>query len=185
MNRYVVGFLLAVGLIVLVIVLIVRALVSGPSTPRAADLTSYAGTATSVQYTVDSPVTAADNHNNVIINVGNYQTTITVTQGYEGKVLRTQTYPMSTSAYATFLRSLKFYSFTSGNNDPNAKDERGQCPLGSRYIYQVIDPSGNDVQRYWHTTCGSGTFGGNVAGVRQLFLKQVPDYSKQVAGINL
>ena len=186
MNRYIIGFLAAVGLIVLVIILIVRALVSSPSTPKGvSDLASLVGTGSSVQFTIDSPVTAAVNHYDAIINVSNYQATMTVTQGYEGQVLRTQSYPTGTSAYAIFLRALKYNGFTQGNNDPSVKDERGQCALGTRYIYQVTDSSGNDLQRYWYSTCHQGTFQGNASAVQRLFQLQIPDYNKLVSGITL
>lgn len=178
-NRYVVAFLLAVGLIVVVIILIIHGLVSGPSSapnvPK--NLTDYVGTNTTVQLTLDSPVASADKHKDVIINVGNYEATLTVTQGYDGQIVRSQSYPMNSNAYATFLRALNYNGFTQGNNDPSLKDERGRCALGSRYIYEIIDPNGDDVQRYWYTSCGNGTFNGSSSTVRQLFQNQIPDYA--------
>ncbi len=187
MNRYIVGFLATVGIIVLIIILIVRSLVSGPSSNPVAqnDLTSYAGTSTTVQYTIDSPVTSAQTHHDIFISIGNYQAALTVTEGYDGSVVRTQSYPMSTSSYATFLRALKYNGFDQGDNSTSNADERGQCALGDRFIYQVIDSSGNDIQRYWSTTCGTGTFHGSASTIRTLFQKQIPDYNKLTSDIPL
>ena len=189
MVRYIVGFLLAVGLIVVVIVLIVRALISGPSTsplqPAQHDLRSYENTATTVQLTIDSPVTAPERHHDIIINVGNDLTVLTVTQGYQGQAIRSRTYPMDESAYGVFLRALNANGFTQGNNDPTKKDERGHCALGDRFLYQIIDPSGQEIQHYWYTSCGSGTFNGAPATIRRLFQAQVPDYFQQTNGIAL
>lgn len=186
-SRYVVAFLLAVGLIIVVIILIIHGLTSGPSTtpnvPK--NLTDYVGTATSVQLTIDSPVASSTQHKDIIINVGNYQATLTVTQGYEGQVLRSQSYPMSSSSYAVFLRALNYNGFTQGNNDPSLKDERGRCALGSRYIYEILDSNGDDVQRYWYTSCGNGTFSGSASTVRQLFQNQIPDYATLTRDVRL
>lgn len=186
-SRYVVAFLLAVGLIIVVIILIIHGLTSGPSTtpnvPK--NLTDYVGTATSVQLTIDSPVASSTQHKDIIINVGNYQATLTVTQGYEGQVLRSQSYPMSSSSYAVFLRALNYNGFTQGNNDPSLKDERGRCALGSRYIYEILDSNGDDVQRYWYTSCGNGTFNGSASTVRQLFQSQIPDYATLTRDVRL
>lgn len=186
-SRYVVAFLLAVGLIIVVIILIIHGLTSGPSTtpnvPK--NLTDYVGTATSAQLTIDSPVASSTQHKDIIINVGNYQATLTVTQGYEGQVLRSQSYPMSSSSYAVFLRALNYNGFTQGNNDPSLKDERGRCALGSRYIYEILDSNGDDVQRYWYTSCGNGTFSGSASTVRQLFQNQIPDYATLTRDVRL
>jgi len=186
-NRYVFGFLLAVGLIIVVIILIVHGLTSGPTSAPIVPkkLTDYVGTNTAMQFTIDSPVTAAEKHNDVIINVSNYQATLTVTQGYEGEVIRSQSYPMSSNAYGIFLRALSYNGFTQGNNDPALKDERGRCALGDRFIYEIIDGNGDDVQRYWYTSCNNGTFGGDAHVIRQLFVNQIPDYNKLTTNIRL
>lgn len=188
MNRYIAGFLLAVGLIVVVIILIIRGLTSSSSTPTSnapADLSSYVGSSTSVQFTIDSPVTSADKHHDIIINVSNYQATVTVTKGYDSEVVSTRSYPMSSSSYAVFLKALQYNGFTQGNNDPSLKDERGHCALSDRFIYQVIDSTGNDIQRYWNSTCGTGSFNGLGGTIRQLFVKQIPDYGDITRGIQL
>lgn len=187
-NRYVAAFLLAMGLIIVVIVLIIHGLVSGPSSNAPSvpkNLADYVGTGTSVQLTIDSPVTSVDRHKDIIINVGNYQSTLTVTQGYEGQVVRSQSYPMSSSAYAVFLRALSYNGFTQGNTDPSLKDERGHCALGSRYIYEIVDSNGDDVQHFWRTSCGDGTFNGNASAVRQLFQNQIPDYNTLTRDVRL
>lgn len=186
-NKYVAAFLLAIGLIVVVIILIVHGLTSGPSNSPAVPkkLTDYVGTSTAMQFTIDSPVTSTEKHEDVIINVSNYQATLTITQGYEGQVISSQSYPMSSEAYGIFLRALDYNGFTQGNNDPALKDERGRCALGDRFIYEIIDGSGDDVQRYWYTTCNNGTFQGDVHVIRQLFVNQIPDYSKLTANVQL
>lgn len=187
-NRYIIGFVAAVGIIALVIVLIVRSILSSPSntpTHQPIDLPSYATTLNTVQLTIDAPEVAPDKHHDVIITVGQNQSTIKVTNGYNGNVIRQQTYPMTTSSYAVFLRALYINGFTQGDNNPANKDERGQCALGTRYIYEVIDAFGTTQQHYWRTTCGTGTFNGTYATILRLFELQIPDFSKQTTGIVL
>ena len=185
MARYIAAFLFAVGLIVLVIVLIVRGLTSGPSpsVPTALDLTTYADTGTKVVLILDSPVAAAATHRTVAITVGNDQANIQVQKGYDGEIERQQSYPMNSVGYAAFLHALALNGFTNGNNDPKLQDERGQCALGDRFIYKVVDPGGNDLQRYWYTSCGNGTFRGDVSAIRRLFILQIPDYSKLTSDV--
>jgi hypothetical protein len=185
MARYFIGFLLAVGLIVVVVVLIIRGLTGSHKGPTPLNLPSYADSDVRVQLTIDSPVTSADVHNDVILTVDNTQATLVVTKGYDGDTVRIKSYPTTTSGYAVFLRALAFNNFTKGNNNPNLRDERGRCALGDRFIYEVIDGSGNSLQRYWHTSCGDGTFGGNVSAVRRLFILQFPDYSKLTNDVHL
>ncbi len=187
MARYIAAFLLAVGLIVLVIVLIVHGLTSGPTTeaPTAMNLDSYSGTDTKVQLTIDSPVAADATHHDIIITVGNDESTMQVTRGYSGEVERQQSYPMNTVAYATFLHALAHNGYTQGDNDPSLKDERGQCALGDRYIFEIIGGSGDTLQHYWYTSCGTGTFHGDAAAVRQLFRLQIPDYLKLTSNVQL
>ena len=187
-NRYIIGFILAVTLIVVVIIMIVRGLVATPSgsgTPAQTDLTTYVASGNSVQLTIDSPIVSAEEHRDIIITVSNYQATITITKGYDNEQVNTQNYPVSTSQYAIFLRALKLNGFAMGNNDPSVKDERGHCALGDRYIYEGIDATGNDLQRYWYTSCGNGTFQGDVRVINRLFREQIPDYSKLTNGISL
>ncbi len=187
MGRYVIGFLLAVGLIVVVIVLIVRGLMSGPQTSSTPglDLNRYAGTSTSMRLTIDTPVAAAETHRDIVITVGNNDASLKVTKGYDGQVVRQQGYPMNSVSYAVFLRALALNGFANGDNTAANRDERGHCALGDRYIYEVIDGNGDTLQHYWYTSCGNGTFKGNVNAIRGLFRKQIPDYDKLTSDVQL
>lgn len=185
MTRYIVGFLLAVGLIVLVIILIVRALSGGPGGSKPLDLPSYANSDVTVQFTIDSPVAAATTHHDIVMTVGNSEATLLVTQGYEGQIVRMKSYSTSINGYTSFLRALNFNGFTKGNSDPNLRDERGQCALGDRFVYEVLDAQGNALQHYWYTSCGTGTFKGNAAVIRALFTRQIPDYATLTNDVQL
>ncbi|HUS25801.1 MAG TPA: hypothetical protein VMY99_00440 [Nevskiaceae bacterium] len=174
--RYFLGFLAAIGLIVLVFILILRGFSGNSNSPkRVAPLSDYATTNTVVQLTIDGPVVAEDLHRGVRITVGGSENRLEIYQGYQNNVIQSKTYANNEQAYGVFLRALQLASFNKGNAEGPA-DERGVCATGSRYIYEIIDGN-TDVQRYWSTSCGGqGNFQGSPAPIRNLFSKQIPDY---------
>ena len=177
--RYIIGLLITVGLIVLIIVL----LLSGPSTPAKPplDLGSYANTGAVAELIIDGPITAEQTHDEAKIDISQGTAAFTLYQGYQQTVLKTQSYPNNESAYAVFLHALQHLNFTKGNNDPALHDERGYCPAGTRYIFSFIGDNGQDLERYWSTTCGgTHTYEGNTAGTVDLFQKQIPGYNTLV-----
>ena len=178
--RYFAGFLVAIGMIILVFILILRGFShSGGSKTPQITLSDYANTDTVMQLTIDGPLVADAQHVGVRMTIGQTQNTIQTYQGYQNTITSTKTYPNNESAYSDFLHALQLYGFTKGSTDPNKADERGYCPSGSRYIYEILTDTGSDIERFWSTSCGGqGNFGGNPVAVRQLFIKQIPDYDK-------
>jgi hypothetical protein len=183
--RYFLGFLAAIGLVVLVFILILRGL-SGPRQSNVQTLlTDYSKTQTVMRMTIDGPVNADQNHRQVRVTVGRDENMVETITGYQGEVLDTKTYPNNEEAYYTFLRALQLQGYTKGNPDEARADERGVCATGKRYIFEIITGSAT-VQRYWTTSCdGGGTFTGNTSTIRLLFQKQVPDYSKMTRGMGV
>ncbi|HET7320434.1 MAG TPA: hypothetical protein VFI84_02500, partial [Candidatus Saccharimonadales bacterium] len=145
-------------------------------------LISYATTDTVVRETIDETINAPENHRTIQITVGKDNTTLNVIKGYDGDSQKNLTYPMSESAYGVFLKALQHAGFTEGNDQSTLKDERGYCPLGKRYIFEVVQ-GGDSIERYWSTSCAGSapsTFKGKTSLVLSLFQNQVPDYDKQV-----
>lgn len=148
-------------------------------------MVDYANTSTIVRYTEDYPVSANQTHRKVVTTVGRDQITLTVESGYEGDVLRTQSYPNNPTAYANFLRALHIAGYTNVEDNPNLRDERGYCSSGRRYVFETKDGT-NTVMRSWSTSCGNiGTFKGKSSEVRNLFQRQVPDYRKLTSGVGV
>ena len=183
MNRYIAGFLLVIGLILIVIILIIHG--SSSSTPQPLNLNVDANTDIAVQFTIDNPISAASTHNDIIVNVGNTQSSILITKGYQGQIVSMKTYPMNVNSYAIFLRALMINGYTLGNNSSALADERGHCALGDRFIYEVLNGNGNDLERYWSTSCNTGTFLGDIPVIQQLFKTQIPDYDSLTGSITL
>lgn len=181
--RYIIGLLIGIGLIVLLFVLIFRG-GSSPTPSTVKPLVSYANTTTVVRFTDDYPINADQNHHQVETTVGRDQTTLNVEQGYQGTVIRSQSYANNPASYANFLQALQLSGYTKGDPSPALRDERGECALGHRYIFEILDGS-NIIQRLWSTSCGNiGSFKGDSSTVRQLYERQVPDFSKLTAGLD-
>lgn len=172
--RYFIGFLIFIGLIVLVFVIF---LTGGSGTPKKTppSLSTYANTSTVMQLTIDGPVTADQTHREVQVIVGQSETDINIIQGYQGTVLNHVSYPSNENAYNVFLHAIDLAGFTKTRKTSNT-DDTGVCPLGDRYIFQVINGA-TDLQRTWNTSCGGqGTFGGSTSLILTLFKAQIPDY---------
>lgn len=171
--RPIIAGLIGIGLIVLIIVLIVKAFSGGNHATKQINLVSYASTDATAQLYISGPIVSDQEHRAVRITVGGDQTEIDIIQGYQDHIIRTKTYANNTSSYAVFLKALGHLNFTQGNNDPAQQDERGFCPQADRFIYSFAS-AGSNLFRYWSTSCGEGTFGGDRGAVQQLFERQIP-----------
>jgi len=182
--KYFIGFLAVIALVVFVFILVLKGF-SGPPKPKdTINLLDYATSSTVVRVFVDGPVNADSLHQSYRITVGRDANVIEIMQGYKNEVVSAQTYSNNSDAYANFLRALQLLNFTKGNPDPKLTDMRGFCPNGDRFSYE-IEASGREVQHYWNTSCGGGNFRGSSAQVRSLFQRQIPDFNKLTAGLQL
>ena len=183
--RYIVGFLIALGLIVLVFILILKTFNSSSNVKPPTPLISYAGTNVEAELTIAGPITADQTHQALQIIVSQNLNTINIIHGYQGTVTQTQTFPNNQAAYAVFLRAIDIAGFSQGGQ-PNAtaNDQRGYCPEGNSYVYQIKNGS-RDIEHYWSTSCGNlGTFKGNVSVVNTLFEQQIPNLNILTANLN-
>lgn len=181
--RYFLGFLAVVALIVAVFILVLKGFSS--DTPKdKINLVDYANSSTVMSIMVDGPINADQLHQSYRITIGRDANTIEVMQGYDYHVVKAQTYASNSEAYTNFLKALQNMGYTKGNPDPKKTDPRGACPTGNRITYRIENGS-QDVQKFWTTTCGGGTFAGQAANVRALFIRQIPDFNKITAGLLL
>lgn len=183
--KYFLGFLTVIVLIIAVFVIVLRGFSGNTNKPKdQINLLDYANSSTVVRFTADGPVTADPNHQGYRITVGRDASTIEVVQGYQNNVTQAQTYDNNSAAYADFLRALQLQNFTKGDSDTAKADDRGVCPNGTTYTFEIQN-SGQTVQRYWSTSCGGGTFRGNASTIRGLFQRQIPDFSKITSKLQL
>lgn len=175
--RYFIGFLVTVGLIIILILLLFGGGDKAKLPKSTKTLDSYASSNAEARLTIDGPVNADVIHQQIQINVAQNEVTYKQIRGYEGTVTKTTRYENNRSAYATFLRALALAGFTKGSLDAQLKDERGYCPLGSRYIFEFIQGD-KKIERFWATSCGNPkTYLGSFRLTTQLFEAQVPNFT--------
>jgi hypothetical protein len=182
--KYFFGFVASIGLIVVVVILVIRGFSGGSTPAEQVDLLDYASTNAVVSMTIDGRINANELHRSAEVTVGRSNVRMEVFKGYERQVLESKSYLNNDDAFADFLRALQLAGFTKGATEvtSEANDPRGVCPNGQRYIFKITSgPS--DIQNFWTTTCGGGTFKGTFPSVRQLFTAQVPDYTTLVSGV--
>ena len=174
-------FLIFVATIMLVFIL-AYVLFHGGGKPKipvtTKTLQSYAATDAQVQLTIDGPINADQNHQATVIIVDRNDVTFEHVQGYQGTITNLQTFANNQNAYTNFLFALAHAGFTEGNSKAVVNnDERGYCPQGDRYIFQLTQDN-NTLERYWATSCGSPkTYLGSLGLTVSLFQAQVPQYN--------
>jgi hypothetical protein len=173
--KYFFGFLISIGLIVLVFILIMKGFSGGSKKQLQSPLDDYAGTSSQVRLTVSGPIVGDTQFQSYQITVGRDEVDITTRQGYESNTLAERTYTNNEESYTNFLRALDLAGFAKGDKTSPNKDERGACADGDRSVMEIITGS-STVQRFWTSDCRGqgGNFKGNAANVRSLFDTQVP-----------
>jgi hypothetical protein len=173
--RFIIGTLIAIGLLIFVFVLILRG-GGGSKQAPVHQLIDYSNTSTFVQLTEEGPVSAEQTHRTVRITVSNQEASIETFNGYLENLVTSKTYNSNSEAYADFLRALDLAGYTKGNSDKAVADERGYCEAGTRYVMEIKDGE-HQIQRYWNSSCNVGSFKGKTSIVLELFHRQIPDYS--------
>jgi hypothetical protein len=180
--------MVTIGLLLVLIILLFRSdggdkqKVSTTEKP----LTSYSSTTAETRMTVDGIINYTGEHRSIRITVGRDQITYEVMKGYEGEVVTSKTYDNNQAAYNNFLSAIGRAGFTKGDKSSALKNEKGYCPLGKRYVFELRQ-DGEDLERYWITNCSSTpkTFKGNASLNIQLFQLQVPDYNDLAGQVDL
>ncbi|MDL2363572.1 MAG: hypothetical protein QFB86_04300 [Patescibacteria group bacterium] len=177
--RYFVGFIVTIFLIILLIVMLVG---GGGGDKKAAlpkngkSFFSYANTDAEVSVVADSAINYDGTHKQVKITVSKTAVTYSQINGYNGQVSKAQSFPNNEAAYDNFLHALYHTGFTAGDTTKELQDEKGYCPSGERYIYE-LKQGGKQLSRFWATDCGKPrTYLGSVDATNDLFRAQVPDY---------
>lgn len=174
--RYFIGFLVTIGLIIILVIMLVggggkKAAV--PTTNKV--LYSYANSDAEVKFTADGPVNYDGSHKQVQIIVGRNSIQYNQVNGYNGQVVKGQSFPNNEEAYGNFLRALYHQGYSLGDTDATLKNEKGYCPQGNRYVF-ALQQGGKDLQRFWSTSCGKPeTYKGNASITIELFQAQVPN----------
>ena len=189
MRRYAIGIIGIVLIAVLAIFLLTR---HGSNTTnktpgkQTVNLTKYIDkTGSEVRWTMQGAMVGEDQRRSVRVVVTPNERRLEILDGYEEAVESTKTFNNTYEAYDAFLRALDLAGFTKEHKTA-VTDERGVCPLGNRFVYDLADGSDHPLH-LWSSTCGFnvGTSAGNAALISQLFRNQVTDYNKLVQNVKL
>jgi hypothetical protein len=181
--RYYIGFLIAIGLSIVLILL----LFAGGGKSKAVTvkpLTSYANTDAVLSITIDGPINADSVHQSLTMSVSSTQALIQSFQGYDRSLTGSQSYPNNQNAFYAFLSAMQIAGFTLGNSNPALANDTGLCPESSRYDYRITQ-DGKQIEHYWSTACGTATYKGNTASTMQLFEAQFPDYGTFTGNLSI
>lgn len=138
----------------------------------------------SVEYSASGAINALENHRTIQIIISPTTRTINVYKGYNGEVLKTQTYPNTQNAYSDFMTALGRAGFARERRTDLNQDPQSICPTGSRSFYKLFEGS-EEAVNLWTASCTAGTYGGNISLTNTLFQTQIPDYSTITSGINI
>lgn len=157
------------------------ATVNQPQTVHVADYVD--DSSSKVSWTMQGRLLGQERRRSVQITVSTNERKVELIEGYNKKVSKSLTLPNDKAAYTNFLIALENIKFAQERKVVQP-DERGVCPLGMRYIYELHSGS-EQKSRLWSDSCSSkdGTFAGVAVTAKQLFKNQIPDYEKFVAGV--
>lgn len=170
--------MLLIALLILLIVLIIRGGNSDQPVIPTKALASYSSTDAQVSFRNDGRINAASLHRQILITVDRDYVVYKQLIGYDGQVVMTKKFANTENSYNVLLSALGHAGFTRRDEDPALQNEKGYCPLGQRYIFEMNEGT-KEIQRSWGTSCGGGpkTFLGSLNTTITLFQAQVPNYS--------
>ena len=131
--------------------------------------------ATSVRMSVRGPIVAKENHYSIALSISQTERIITTFQGYDGKVIDSQTLGNTAAAFSDFMAALNRAGFMVETKGVGTENQ-GSCAVGQLIFFEILS-EGKSVGKLWTTSCSklNGNFGGLVVNVQDLFLNQIPN----------
>ena len=184
--RYVIGVLSAIIVVLLLVALVFgRGNKDQSATTTPAALTSYAETNSSIVFTTYGRLVGEQQRQAVRIVVTPVERRLEVLSGYEETITSTQSFSNNSEAYANFLSAMQVAGFDDARKS-SITDPRGVCPTGNRFQYNLYENDDTKVD-LWSVSCsaGTGTLAGRASVIRDLFQRQIPDYSGLTRSVTL
>lgn len=184
--------LIAIIIAIVALVAVVRAVLGGGAQPEPADDSTTRTLLNtdadhSVRMTVRGPIVANENFRSYRIEVGPTGRRFVVLNGYEGQPAQDEQFGNSSEAYAEFVNALSRAGFTKEAVLGDGEDDtRGVCADGRLYTFEILVAQSTEKE-LWTSSCrdAKGSFRGEAAIVRELFLDQIPDSDALVRKIDL
>ncbi len=162
----------------------VRKATTPTNVPKTVHPADYVDNASSkVSWTQQGRLVGNDLRRSVKITVTPTERRVDLLDGYDQKITKTTIFTNDKVGYTSFLLALENLNF-GRERKVTQPDERGVCPLGQRYIYELHD-GGTQKIRLWSDSCvaAEGTYAGSATTTRQLFKAQITGYEKFISGV--
>lgn len=179
---------MVIGIVLTLCILLLIVLNRGNTPRQAADrpviLSEQANASTSVRMTMQGRLVGETERRAVAITISDSERRLEVLSGFNETVIETKTFSNTAAGYETFLIALGQAGF-SKSRETSLSDERGACPMGRRFVYELLHDDDEHTFRTWDTTCsnGGGTFAGESRTIRNLFEAQIPEYRRLIQGL--
>ncbi|HUD03540.1 MAG TPA: hypothetical protein VMR51_02015 [Patescibacteria group bacterium] len=181
--------ILGVAVFVILLIFIIFGLnrpVTTTNNSKPVIMSDFADTNADVIYTTEGIINGDELHRIIKITVDKNSRMVEVISGYQGTIIKSESFTNNSSAFKAFLASLQAEGFIAKRSKPGSTNSLGQCPLGTKYYFDSTGITGAPGD-LWITSCSAkiGTFAGSLNSVQQLFQLQIPDYNNIVSGVNL
>lgn len=105
-----------------------------------------------------------------------------ILEGYDEVVIDRHLFSNNQNAYVSFLKAVNNAGFVNKRNSLTT-DERGVCPHGQTYIFELFNAKNQSVSRLWSVSCAAniGPFAGSAQGLILLFQNQITGYPELTA----
>lgn len=140
-----------------------------------------------VRLTVRGPIVANENFRSYSVIVSPSSRQITTYEGYLDKEISQKKLDNNVKAYTELVYALDKRKMMNGTQlTEQQNDLRGICASGKVYKFETLSDN-SVVKSLWTSDCSGskGSAQANVNEILDMFLKQIPEGKKMVAGIGL
>ena len=140
-----------------------------------------------VRLTVRGPIVANENFRSYSVIVSPSSRQITTYEGYLDKEISQKKLDNNVKAYTELVYALDKRKMMDGTQlTEQQNDLRGICASGKVYKFETLS-NNSVVKSLWTSDCSGskGSAQANVNEILDMFLKQIPEGKKMVAGIGL
>ncbi len=144
--------------------------------PTQSSITDYADSDVKVRMSIRGAIKSDQEHQQLVITVGNDQTVGELINGFQGNVVRIEQTPGNSDSFRSFLSALHNADFTKEKlPDPRVQYD-GACANRLRYTFEFIGSDENTPKSLWATSCrrSDGSFDGKLDDIVKLFNEQLP-----------
>jgi hypothetical protein len=184
--------LIAIVIAIVALVAVIRAFLGGdtpekPVDDRSTQTLLNTDADHSVRMTVRGPIVANEEFRSYRIEVGPTSRRLVTLNGYDAVPADDEQFGNTSEAYAEFVNALSLASYTKEADLSDEEDDtRGVCANGRLYTFEIMVAQSTEKE-LWTTSCrdAKGSFRGEAAHIRDLFLDQIPDSRTLLRDIDL